>query len=137
WDCRQAVFATPELDAPIATLAFAPKGELLATGCKDGTCRVFAVPSEQNAPLFAPLRHFPSSWGREFGSTPVPPLFLDEGRVLLTAYLGEASWCDPRTGKLLRVLRLDEPGEVWGMNAIALSGDGKHMAMARSFNDRH
>src|SRR5262249_42447551 len=37
WDCRQAVFATPALEhrAPIATLAFHPQGQLLATACND------------------------------------------------------------------------------------------------------
>src|SRR5438067_1696318 len=61
WDCRQAAFATPELEhpAPVAALAFHPQGQLLATGCQDETCRVFAVPAEQNTPLFTPV---PQAW---------------------------------------------------------------------------
>src|SRR5262249_26338720 len=57
WDCRQATFATPVLEhpKPVFTLAFHPQGELLATGCEDQTCRVFAVPAERNTPLFTPV----------------------------------------------------------------------------------
>jgi WD40 repeat protein/serine/threonine protein kinase len=139
WDCRQAAFATPELEhpEPVATLAFDSQSELLATGCRDGNCRVFTVPVETNTPLFTPVPHHPSLWERRFGTTPLPPLFLDEGRGLLTAYLGEASWRDPRTGKVLRTRPFGEPTDKSGMNAVALSGDGKHLAVGGSFGDRH
>jgi WD40 repeat protein/serine/threonine protein kinase len=138
WDCQQAAFATPELEhpAPITTLAFHPQGELLATGCKDQSCRVFAVPAEKNIPLFTPVPHHHSSWGREFGSTPIPPLFLDEGRGLLTVYRGEASWRDPRTGAVLRVLPFGEPGNGYSIDALALSSDGKHVAVTGVFSRR-
>jgi WD40 repeat protein/serine/threonine protein kinase len=132
WDCRQAAFATPELKHPaaVATLAFHPRGELLATGCRDYCCRVFAVPAEQNTPLFTPVPHV--WWKRRgLGYTPVPPLFLDEGRGLLTLGQGEASWRDPGTGQVLRVLPLfGETGAEKYMTAIALSGDGKHVVLA-------
>ena len=85
WDCQQAAFATPELEhpAPVETLVFHPRGELLATGCKDSTCRVFAVPAEKNTPLFTPVSHGTPGL-RSVGLSPIPPLFLDEGRGLLT-----------------------------------------------------
>jgi WD40 repeat protein len=137
WDCRQAAFATPELEhpAPVATLAFPPRGELLATGCQDWTCRVFAVPAEQNTPLFTPV---PQRWykPRTLGQTPIPPLFLDEGRGLLTSNEGDVSWRDARTGRVLRVLPLGQPGMGNYFNAIALSGAGKHVVLAGAFSGR-
>src|SRR5262249_39842286 len=70
WDCRQADFATPELEhaAPVTTLAFHPQGELLAMGCQDHSCSVFAVPAEKSTPLFSPVPHL---WwkGRSTGQT--------------------------------------------------------------------
>ncbi len=141
WDCRQVAFATPELEhpAPITTLAFHPQGALLATACKDRFCRVFAVPAEKNSPLFTPVPHHPSLWQerRELGTTPIPPHFFDEGRGLLTAYLGEVSWRDPQTGKVLRVVPLGQVGNNIGMNAIALSGEGKRVALTGSLENRH
>jgi WD40 repeat protein len=131
WDCRQAAFATPELDhpAPIDTLAFHPQGELLATGCRDQFCRVFAVPTEKNTPLFTPLPHS-CYWKRMVGITPVPPIFLDEGRGLLTAYRGEPSWCDPRTGRDLHVLQFGEVNKGKDVDAITLSADGQYVVLA-------
>src|SRR5262249_46427740 len=75
WDCRQAAFATPDREhpAPIATLAFHPQGELLATGCKDQSCRVFAVPAATNAPLFSPVPHCSGGF-RTVSYTHIPPL---------------------------------------------------------------
>jgi WD40 repeat protein/serine/threonine protein kinase len=137
WDCRQAAFATPDLEhpAPVTTLAFHPHGELLATGCKDHSCRVFAVPAETSTPLFTPVPHNHLE-RRTLGHTPIPPLFLDDGRGLLTVYLGEASWRDPRTGRVLRVLPFGEPGRVKLVDAVALSGDGKHVVLAGRVADR-
>jgi WD40 repeat protein/serine/threonine protein kinase len=133
WDCRQAAFATPEQEhpAPVTALAFHPQGALLATGCKDDLCRVFAVPVEKSAPLFTPVPHYtPPEWMRTFGVTPVPPVFLDEGRGLLTVYQGEASWRDPRTGRVLRALPFGEPGPETHSTAVALSGDGRLLTLA-------
>jgi WD40 repeat protein/serine/threonine protein kinase len=131
WDCRQAAFATPELvhPAPVATLAFHPQGELLATGCQDRSCRVLAVPAEKNTPLFTPVPHVWWEW-RNTGHTPIPPLFLDDGRGLLTLGQSEASWRDPWTGRVVRVLPFGEAGVEKYMSAIALSGNGKHMVLA-------
>jgi WD40 repeat protein len=69
------------------------------------------------------------------GNTPIPPLFLDQGRGLLTLSKDEASWLDPRTGRLLRTLRLLQPGQegyisASSISASALSGDGKHLVLA-------
>jgi WD40 repeat protein len=132
WDCRQAAFATPELEhpAPVTTLAFHPRGELLATGCQDASCRVFAVPGEQNTPLFPPVPHRRQVWNTD-SLIGIPPLFLDEGRGLVTLTEGEASCRDSRTGRVLR--RFSEPGgEGYYSNftTAALSGDGKHVVLA-------
>src|SRR5206468_628291 len=110
-----------------------PQGELLATACKDQSCRVFAVTPEKKTPLYMPVLHtsLSSHAGRAIGHTPIPPLFLDEGRGLLTLYQGEASWRDSRTGQVLRVLPFGEPRKGAWHNAIALSGEGKHMFLAR------
>jgi WD40 repeat protein len=131
WDCQRGAFATPELKhpAPVTTLAFHPQGELLATGCADYTCRVFAVPGEDDTPLFRPVPH-DQVWDRTFGQSPLPPLFLDEGRGLLTVSRGEVSWRDPRTGQDARVLPFDEPGLEKAVYTITLSTDGKHVSLA-------
>jgi WD40 repeat protein len=132
WDCRQAAFATPELEhsKPIATLTFHPQGELLATGCLDDTCRVFAVPTEKNTPFFPPVPHHALE-SRNDGRTHMPPLFLDEGRRLLTVVGGEASWRDLRTGQALRVQRFGESGvEKRYCTAVARSSDGKFAVLA-------
>ncbi len=133
WDCRQAAFATPDLEhpAPIATLAFHPQGELLATACKDHSCRVFAVPAEQNAPLFTPVPH---RWwlNRDTGLSPIPPLFLDEGRGLVTLTEGKASWRDPRTGRVLRLFGEQGVDRNY-FTAIAPGGDGKQVVLAFAY----
>jgi WD40 repeat protein/serine/threonine protein kinase len=136
WDCRQAAFATPELKHPavITTLVFHPRGVLLATGCKDDSCRVFAVPAEKNTPLFTPVPHRNLGF-RTVGFTPIPPLFLDEGRGLLTVHRGEVSWRDSRTGRVIRVLPFGEQGKT-AVYAIALSRDGEHVAVAGGFSER-
>src|SRR5207237_10659761 len=112
----------PDLEhpAPVVTLAFHPQSELLATACTDHSCRVFAVAAEQNTPLFTPVPHRALQY-RNDGRTHLPPLFLDEGRGLLTVDQGEASWRDPRTGRVLRVLAAMPDY----FTAIAFSADGK------------
>jgi WD40 repeat protein/serine/threonine protein kinase len=133
WDCRQAAFCTPELEhpMPVYALAFHPQGELLATGCQDNTCRVYAVPTEQNSPLITPVSHTLKLWANAIWS-PISPCFLDEGRVLLTVFQGEASWRDSRTGRVLRVLPF---GPQSRFSAFALSGDGKHLILAAVLPD--
>jgi WD40 repeat protein/serine/threonine protein kinase len=137
WDCRQKVFVTPELrhPEPVATLAFHPQGELLATGCQDQFCRVFAVPAEKDTLLFEPVPHrweAPSSRG-----SPFPPLFLDEGRGLLTAGEREPAWRDPRTGEIRRKLEWSPLNYGGYMITVALSGDGRYLLLAgRSFDQQ-
>jgi WD40 repeat protein len=61
----------------------------------------------------------------------MPPLFLDEGRWLLTVSQADASWRDPRTGRALRVQRLGEPGmELAYCTAMARSGDNKFVVLS-------
>jgi WD40 repeat protein len=98
-------------------------------------CRVFAVPAEQNTPLFKPVPHV---WWRspQTGFTPIPPHFLDEGGGLFALSQDEASLRDPRTGQILRVLRFGEPGMSKSLKAIARSGDGKRMVLYGMLYDR-
>jgi WD40 repeat protein/serine/threonine protein kinase len=134
WDCRHEAFATPELEHPkaVTTLAFHPRGELLATGCQDHGCRVFAVPAEKNTPLFPPVRHFQAESGGALGGTPVSPLFLDQGRMLLTVSEREASWRDPRRGRVLHAQPYAESSfsESFPLHANAISGDGRRVVLA-------
>jgi WD40 repeat protein/predicted Ser/Thr protein kinase len=128
WDCQQETFATPELEhpAPIATLAFHPRGELLATTCADQSCRIFAVPTEQSAPLFPPVPHRMLEF-QALGYTPVPPLFLDDGRRLLT--LDRNCWRDPRTGRVLDVRPFSGP-DLGELITVLAPGGGKHLVVA-------
>jgi serine/threonine protein kinase/WD40 repeat protein len=142
WDCQEAGFATPELEhpAPIDTLAFHPQGKLLATGCKDRCCRVFAVPAEKNSPLFPPVPHVWGGGFRFLGHTPISPVFLDEGRALFTLSRGAVSHRDSRTGEVLRVLPFGESGNgnrpefAARIDALAFSGDGKRVAVTGSYS---
>jgi WD40 repeat protein/serine/threonine protein kinase len=143
WDCRQAAFATPDLEhpEPVETLAFHPHDELLATGCKDRFCRVFAVPAESNNPLFTPVPHVWGAMFRFLSHTPIPPVFFAQGRELLTVRQGEVSCRDSRTGRVLRVLPFGEADKgnqakvAARIDALALSGDGRHAAVTGWFSD--
>jgi WD40 repeat protein/serine/threonine protein kinase len=136
WDCRQGAFATPEFEhpEPILTLAIHPRGELLATGCQDGSCRVFAVPTEENTPLFTPVGHRRVVVWQGDGQIRISPLFFDEGRGLLTLSQGEAYLRNARTGDALRLLPFGGRGGGIPIEAITLSGDGKHVTLAGRFS---
>jgi serine/threonine protein kinase/WD40 repeat protein/tetratricopeptide (TPR) repeat protein len=130
WDTRQGAFATPALPhtGRITTLAFHPEGRLLATACEDHSCRVFAVPGNADAPLFEPVRHFQEGL-RSIGQKPMPPLFVDEGRELLTFSAGIVSRRDPLTGRSLGSL-----GENRYLASWAVSPDGA-LAVLGGVND--
>jgi WD40 repeat protein/serine/threonine protein kinase len=136
WDCRQATFATPELEhpAPVDALAFHPRGESLVTCCGNNTCRVFALPADKNTPLFKPAPHFKP--GHVDGNAPIPPVFLDGGRGLLTQNQGESVWLDPRTGEILRKLPWIRSPQDVHFSASTLTGgahvsrDGKHLMLS-------
>jgi WD40 repeat protein len=67
------------------------------------------------------------------GASPIPPLFLDEGRGLITLSGGKAAWRDPRTGRVIRALA-GEASTGGVVDALTLSSNGKHLILAgRSF----
>src|SRR5262249_17986765 len=128
WDCRERAFVTPELThpAPIESLVFSARGHRLATGCQDGQARIFAVAPDTTKPLFAPVRH--ERWHREFAgkAAPIPPLFIEEDRKLLTVSGGQLLWSDAETGARAR----SEPVLVGSVAVVALRGDGQLIAVA-------
>src|SRR5262249_36237083 len=94
----------------------------------------FPVPAEKDTPLFSPVQH---NRGQNLicGRMPVPPLFLDEGRGLLTVNTGKASWLDPRTGRDLRELPSPTPVESGLWYAVACGADGKHVVVSDRIYD--
>jgi WD40 repeat protein/tetratricopeptide (TPR) repeat protein len=125
WDCRQGSFATPPLPHPqaITELAFHPEGRLLATACRDHLCRVFAVPGDRAAPLFDPVRHL-NHQTRGIGHKPLPLLFVDEGRTLLTCTGMTVARRDSRTGQVQSTLGSNFPPD-----SAAVSPDGILLAL--------
>jgi WD40 repeat protein len=131
WDCETASFATPESEHPasVTTMAFHPQGELLATACKDHSCRVFAVPGDKGEPLFPPARHYQRSL--QVGSQlPIPPTFLDNGRSVLIVSKRRAELRDSRTGQLRSDIVVDMPDLPRDIYGVAVSADGKHVVLA-------
>jgi WD40 repeat protein len=99
WDCRKKAFVTGKLGHPadVYSLVFSPRGDRLATACHDGQVRVFAVAGDAAKPVFPPLPHTP--WEPAFhGSRPLPPLFIDEGRRLLTVWHAALTCSDAEKG---------------------------------------
>src|SRR5262249_42895396 len=95
WDCQKQAVATgaPEHPAPVDSITFTPRGDRLATGCRDGGVRVFAVAADTTKPLFSPIPH--DEWQpNRHGSRPISPLFVDEGRQLLTVSERQLIWSD-------------------------------------------
>jgi WD40 repeat protein len=130
WDCRTHAFATPELVHPAAvtTLALHPKGNFLATGCRDNLARLFAVPSETAKPLWPAVPHVQAEgypWYPTFFS---PPLFVDGGQGLMTYDdKGGLAWRSVKTGEKARALTSpDVPARI---AATRLSPDGKYLAV--------
>jgi WD40 repeat protein len=131
WDCQAGAFATPALKhpEPALTLAFDPQSRRLATGCRDHTARVFAVPGETGDPLFRPVPHgqvYLSWWGYR----PFAPQFLAGGRELLTLTRNnELAWRSGESGAVLR--RVSAPAEEQTLpNTAAVSPDGRYFVVA-------
>jgi WD40 repeat protein/serine/threonine protein kinase len=99
WDCRKKAFATAALRHPadLHSLVFSPRGDRLATACQDGHVRVFPASGAAAKPLFPPVPH--NTWQPFYhGSVPLPPLFIDQGRKLLTVRGTELTCSDAETG---------------------------------------
>ena len=104
WDCRGRVFATRELRHPAAidALVFNPKGDRLATACQDGRCRVYAMTGDSAEPSFAPVPHVSKRPRIVPGSKVTPPLFVSDGRELLTRDEKDLLWWNAKTGEKVR-----------------------------------
>ena len=130
WDVPKGEFATDDFSHPrtVLALTFHPEGKFLATACADGMARVFALGQGAAKPLFPPVAHLPYPG---FSPTPVAPLFIDEGRGLLTvAGIATAGWHDSTSGKALRQLSFLSPGSQPSIHCIAASPTGKHIVLA-------
>ncbi len=127
WDCRGRVFATPELRHPSAidALAFNPKGDRLATACQDGQCRLYDMARNSAEPSFAPVPHLSKRPSIVPGSKVTPPLFVSDGRELLTRDEKALLWWDASTGEKVRsvpreyMARMSLPPQ--GTDAVAKS----------------
>jgi WD40 repeat protein len=110
WGTAEAAFVTPELNHPdtVTTLALHPKGTQLATGCQDHFCRVFAVPSDQDQPAFPAIRHYQEAL-RVVGQKPQPPIYVDQGRGLLTLSQHVVTWWNTANGMSVRTVRYPPP----------------------------
>ena len=62
-------------------LEFDPRGERLATGCDDGTARVYLLGQDTNSK--DPLTFVSQFWTEM--RRPVGPVFVDHGRGLMTS----------------------------------------------------
>src|SRR5262249_32362945 len=126
-DCQARAFATEELPHPdrVESLVFSPRGDRLATGCKDGQARVFPVGPGSSRPCFPPLPH--REWSSAVhGVKAVPPLFVEGGDRLVTQTGTELIWWDAETGARGPTTTLRRSGRV---TVLAQSADGKILAV--------
>jgi WD40 repeat protein len=102
-DCQSRSYATRELRHPAAldALAFDPKGNRLATACQDGRCRVYAMTQDCAEPLFAPVPHL-SEQPIVPGGKVTPPLFVADGRQLVTRSEKDLLWWNAESGAKVR-----------------------------------
>lgn len=128
WDCRSARFVTPELvhPRPVRHLVFNSRGDRLATSCRDGLARVFALSPDSSSadPLFSPVVNLGRFNDRE---NPIKPLFVDRDRGLIVRNQDGVGWCDAATGKEVRKVAAGD------VNAIVASNDGRHFVVCCNF----
>src|SRR5262249_3182886 len=115
---------------PVIALAFNDRGDRLATACRDGQARVFAVPGASADALFAPVPHeaeFPlAAVTPAVLRTRVAPGFCKDGRGLLTPGAnGAVTWRDAETGEQIRPVQFTE-GPV---QTMTVAPDGKHFVV--------
>jgi WD40 repeat protein/serine/threonine protein kinase len=128
WDCRAQAFATGELRHPalVDTLCFSPRSDSLVTGCRDGRARVFAIARDATRPRFPPLPH--ARWTyMVYGSQPIPPAYLEDGRQLLTCAGNDLTWWNAATGTKVRSARVLEGMSI---GSVTPSPDGKVVVVA-------
>jgi WD40 repeat protein/tetratricopeptide (TPR) repeat protein len=131
WNIRTKEFVTPELihPRPVIALAFNERGDRLATACRDGQARVFAVPGASAKALFAPVPHeaeFPlAAVTPAVLRTRIGPVFVKDGGLLTRDANGAVTWRDSETGKPIRPVPFTE-GPV---QMIAATADGKHFVV--------
>jgi WD40 repeat protein/predicted Ser/Thr protein kinase len=129
WDVHSGAFATPELIHPavVTTVAFHPEGSFLATAAVDQQARLYAVPGDGENPVRAPVPHHQlvgTLWYREFGD---PPLFVNDGRELITCSGSDLAWHIVGTGAEVRTQHF--PDWSRGIASVELSPDGRYLAV--------
>ncbi len=107
WDCQARTFATQELRHPagLDAVIFNPRGDRLATACRDGRCRVYALAHDSAEPLFAPVSHVSKRPGIVPGAKATPPLFVADGRDLVTRSEKDLLWWNAESGAKIRSVR--------------------------------
>ena len=99
WDTWARAFTPSSLPHPqvVDAMTFNSKGNRIATACRDGKARVYAVSAAEGRPdpLFAPVRHEPN--------IPSAPAFIDDdwGMVTITGDR-QLTWWDAESGNPAR-----------------------------------
>jgi WD40 repeat protein/Flp pilus assembly protein TadD len=136
WDMMENKYITPWFThkGDVLSLSFSSNGERLATAARDGMARVFAVPSQQADPLFAPVPHtLGQSDFVHRGLGGLTPCFADGDQVLLTAPEAKSGtrylvWRSASTGK--EIMSSAGPPYPDPVMSFAVSPQGGHVAAA-------
>ncbi len=138
WDTKAGEFATAEFRHPEAvdTLVFNARGDLIATGCRDGRARVFRIDKQSVQPLFRPVFHVAWDTG-VYGSQPIAPVFVNDDHDLLVCVGRTLTWCDTKTGSPVRA-SVVFGGDFINWQTLKVSPGGNHLAVAagRAFDAR-
>jgi len=124
---RKEVAAVPDLKEAVNCAAFSPDGSLLATGHKGGQVTVWAV-GGKGLKKVVELKE-----GREgMNAFAGPVAFIQGGRTLVigggkSIFDGSLQFVDIKTSAIRETTRLP-----MGVESIAVSGDGKAMAVGTS-----
>jgi WD40 repeat protein/serine/threonine protein kinase len=133
WDLERRAFVTPPLEHSnvVVGLVLNAKADRLATLSWDHRFRLFEVAGGNGraAPLLGPEKHLHGY--SDLGGEPVPPVFVQDGRCLLTSpSTGVVVWRDlEQGGKPLRSIVFPSGDGGSFIRALALSPDGRHFAV--------
>ncbi len=124
WDLQAQRFLTPDPGLahgkPAWSAGFSPDGRLLVTAARDAFARCYDLASTEAEPRWH-VRHWPGYFAPR--PWPLPPLFLDGGRLVLTIPTPDVlAWLDPATGQLQH-----QGKTLDGIVDLAVTGDGQHL----------